>query len=99
MMAAIIDRRQMKAESRELLRNAQVSPQAMVLLYMGINLGLDLICVLGGGTALFFIGRDEEGRRWAASSMHFAPPESVTWRVHFHIVSRGEVTVELPGEP
>ena len=22
-----------------------------------------------------------------------------TWRVHFHIVSRGEVTVELPGEP
>lgn len=54
---------------------------------------------LGGGTALFFIGRDEEGRRWAASSMHFAPPERVTWRVHFHIVSRGEVTVELPGEP
>ena len=43
--------------------------------------------------------RDEEGRRWAASSMHFAPPERVTWRVHFHIVSRGEVTVELPGEP
>ena len=53
---------------------------------------------LGGGTAVLFIGRDEEGRRWAASSMHFTPPERVTWRIHFHIVSRGRVTVELPGE-
>ena len=54
---------------------------------------------LGGGTAVLFIGRDEEGRRWTASSLHFTPPERVTWRIHFHIVSRGEVTVELPGEP
>ena len=53
---------------------------------------------LGGGTAVLFIGRDEEGRRWTASSLHFTPPERVTWRIHFHIVSRGEVTVELPGE-
>ena len=53
---------------------------------------------LGGGTAVLFIGRDEEGRRWTASSLHFTPPERVTWRIHFHIVSRGEGTVELPGE-
>lgn len=56
---------------------------------------------LGGGTAvLFFASRDGEdpSLRMTASSMRFTPPERVTWRIHFHIVSRGEVTVELPGE-
>ena len=51
MMAAIIDRPRMKAESRELLRDAQVSARTMVLLYMGISLVLDLIYVLAGGNA------------------------------------------------
>lgn len=54
---------------------------------------------LGSGFAVFFTGRDGKKIRWAASSLHFTPPERVTWRIHFHIVSRGEVTVELPGEP
>ena len=56
---------------------------------------------LGGGTAvLFFASRDGEdpSLRMTASSMRFTPPERITWRIHFHIVSRGEVTVELPGE-
>ena len=56
---------------------------------------------LGVGTAvLFFASRDGEdpSLRMTASSMRFTPPERVTWRIHFHIVSRGEVTVELPGE-
>ena len=33
--------------------------------------------------------RDEEGRRWAASSMHFAPPERVTWRASISTSSPG----------
>ena len=53
---------------------------------------------LGSGFAVLFVGRDGEDRRWAASSMHFTPPESVTWRIHFHLIRRGGVTVELPGE-
>lgn len=49
MMAAIIDRPRMKAESREILSSAQVSPRTMVLLYQGISLVLNLIYVLAGG--------------------------------------------------
>ena len=42
MMAQIIDRRQLKAEMKEMLRTAQVSPRAMVALYMFILLVMNL---------------------------------------------------------
>ena len=42
MMAQQIDRKQLKRETKELLRTAQVSPWAMVCLYLGLALLLDL---------------------------------------------------------
>ena len=55
----------------------------------------------GAGTAvLFFASRDWEdpSLRMSASSLHFTPPERVTWRIHFHLFRRGETRVELLGE-
>lgn len=43
MIAAIIDRKQLKSEIKSLLANAQVSPKAMTALYMGIVLLLNLV--------------------------------------------------------
>ena len=44
-----IDRRQLKAETRELLRSAQVSPRAMAALYLGLLTVLNLADYLAGG--------------------------------------------------
>ena len=43
MTAIIIDRKKLKADTRQLLRGAPVSPKAMVALYLGIALVLDLL--------------------------------------------------------
>ena len=48
MMAELIDRKRLKAEMKELLRTAQVSPKAMVALYMGLVAALELTSVLSG---------------------------------------------------
>lgn len=53
MMAAIIDRKQLKAETRSLLATAKVSPKAMTALYLAIVLVLDLITSFTGDTSLF----------------------------------------------
>ncbi|MBQ9648304.1 MAG: DUF975 family protein [Oscillospiraceae bacterium] len=42
-MPDIIDRAEVKAEAKELLRAARVSPLRMTLLFLGIDLGLELI--------------------------------------------------------
>ena len=42
MMAQIVDRRQLKAEMKEMLRTAQVAPKAMIALYMLILLAMNL---------------------------------------------------------
>ena len=44
-----IDRRQLKAETRELLRSAQVSPRTMAALYLGLLTVLNLADYLAGG--------------------------------------------------
>lgn len=46
MMAATVDRRRLKEETRELLRTAQVSPRGMTALYLGISLVLSLVDAL-----------------------------------------------------
>ena len=43
MMAAIVDRRRLKEETRELLRTAQVSSRGMTALYLGILVVLSLV--------------------------------------------------------
>ena len=43
MMAAIVDRRRLKEEARELLRTAQVSSRGMTALYLGILVVLSLV--------------------------------------------------------
>lgn len=48
MMAELIDRRRCKAEARDLLSTAQVSPKAMAALYLGLLLALSLIEEIGG---------------------------------------------------
>ena len=52
MMAELIDRRQMKAEAREVLDRAQVPPGMMTLLYLGLTVVLGLVEALGGGVGL-----------------------------------------------
>ncbi len=49
MMAELIDRRRLKAEVRELLRAAQVSPKGMAALYMGLTAVLSMLDYLAGG--------------------------------------------------
>lgn len=47
-MREFVDRRALKAESRTLLAEAQVSPRAMVALYLGLTLALNLVNELSG---------------------------------------------------
>ncbi len=51
-MAEYIDRRALKSESKVLLADAQVSPKAMVALYMGLILILDVISNLTGDAGI-----------------------------------------------
>ena len=57
MMAQIIDRKRLKAETRELLSSAQVSPKAMTALYLLIALAIsfvaDLASLAGGPLSIF----------------------------------------------
>ena len=48
MMAELINRRALKAETRELLLDAQVSPKAFVALYLVLLLALNLVDSLTG---------------------------------------------------
>ena len=53
MMAAIINRKQLKQDMKNLLANAQVSPKAMTALYLGIILVMNLVVdVFAGDTSL-----------------------------------------------
>lgn len=52
MMAELIDRRALKAETRELLRDAQVSPKAITALYMGLSMATSLIRYFAGGSGI-----------------------------------------------
>ena len=56
MMVQHIDRKQLKRDSKALLRTAQVSPMAMTALYLGLVLVLDAADVLSGGSAALGIG-------------------------------------------
>lgn len=47
-MVQHIDRRALKQEARELVRDAQVSPRGMVVLYLGLVLLLDLLATFSG---------------------------------------------------
>lgn len=51
-----IDRRQLKAETRELLRSAQVPPRAMAALYLGLLTVLNLADYLAGGMGVGLAG-------------------------------------------
>jgi uncharacterized membrane protein len=57
MMAVLIDRKRLKADTKSLLSGAQVSPKAMTALYLGIFLVLDLLMTFLGepGVAATFI--------------------------------------------
>ena len=48
MTPTLINRRQLKAEAKTLLADAQVSPKTMVTLYLGLLLVLDLLACFGG---------------------------------------------------
>ena len=52
MMAELIDRKRLKAEMKDLLRTAQVSPKAMVALYMALVAALELTSVLSGESGI-----------------------------------------------
>ena len=56
MLVQQIDRKQLKRDSKALLRTAQVSPMAMTALYLGLVLVLDAADVLSGGSAALGIG-------------------------------------------
>ena len=43
MMAELIDRKQLKSDMKNLLRDAQVSPKGMAALYLALLLALDLV--------------------------------------------------------
>ena len=51
MMAQIIDRKRLKADTKDLLSTAQVSPKTMAALYLGLILVLNLLDTAAGGTA------------------------------------------------
>lgn len=51
MTPSLIDRRRLKAETKVLLTDAQVSPKAMVALYLGLLLILDLLSYIGGSSS------------------------------------------------
>ena len=52
MMAALIDRRRLKADTKSMLAGASVSPKAMVALYLAIALALDLLTTFVGEAGL-----------------------------------------------
>ena len=52
MMASLIDRKQMKQDMKDLLADAQVSPRAMVALYMGLSLVLSMVDTLAGNSGI-----------------------------------------------
>jgi len=52
MMAALIDRKRLKKDTKTMLADARVSPKAMVVLYMGIALILDLVITIVGDLGL-----------------------------------------------
>ena len=52
MMAALIDRKRLKADARSLLAQARPSAKAMTALYLGLVLVLDLIASFAGETGL-----------------------------------------------
>lgn len=58
MLAELIDRKQLKEDTRQLLRTAQVPPAAMTALYGGLLLVLDLAAQLvdGNGVVTTFVG-------------------------------------------
>lgn len=56
MMAREIDRRQLKAEMKELLRSAQVNPKAMTALYLLLIVVLDVADSLAGGISSGLLG-------------------------------------------
>ncbi|MEG1658056.1 MAG: DUF975 family protein [Oscillibacter sp.] len=61
MMAEMIDRKQHKADAKICLRSAQVSPKAMMALYMGLVLALNLVDVVAGGGAAGLVNRNPLG--------------------------------------
>lgn len=52
MMAALINRKQLKADMRVLLADAQVSPKAMTALYLGITLLLSMLSYVSGDSGI-----------------------------------------------
>ena len=56
MMAQLIDRRRLKADTRELLRSAQVNPRAMAALYLLLILIINLADALAGGMGSGLLG-------------------------------------------
>ena len=60
--------------------------------------GAACIGIIGGAdgpTSVFVSGGAPSDRRVAYSSLHFAPPEQVTWQLRFSVVPRGEVSEKL----
>lgn len=55
-MTEVVDRQQLKREMKDLLRSAQVSPKAMMALYMLLVLALNLADVFAGGGAAGVVG-------------------------------------------
>ncbi|MCI6055058.1 hypothetical protein, partial [Dysosmobacter sp.] len=51
-----IDRPQLKAQTRELLRSAQVRPKAMAALYLGLIAVLNLADTLAGSVSFSLLG-------------------------------------------
>ena len=49
----------------------------------------------GVRTSVFVSGGAPADRRVAYSSLHFAPPEQVTWQLRFSVVPRGEISEKL----
>lgn len=52
MIAELIDRKQLKADARALLADAQVSPKGMVALYLGLALVLNMLVSFSGSAGL-----------------------------------------------
>ena len=60
--------------------------------------GAACIGIIGGAdgpTSGFVSGGASSDRRVAYSSLHFAPPEQVTWQLRFSVVPRGEISEKL----
>lgn len=52
MIAELIDRKQVKADVKQLLADAQVSPKGFIALYLGLNVVLNLLVSFSGGAGL-----------------------------------------------